>query len=281
MTLKIGMAQFSPILGDVSKNLETILDFISKAESEGCGLVTFPENALTGYFLRDLATEVAQPVDGTILAEIKSRSKKIDILLGYVEKSNNLNCYLSAGYFSSGEIVHVHRKVYLPTYGMFEDQRYFAHGERVRAFDTSFTRMGLLICEDALHPLMLYTLAMDGACIVHVISNSPLRGLLKNESDTLEKWEETLRFYSRVYGLYIVYTNRSGFEDGIHFGGNSFICDPAGEIVIRGKKGEDDFLVHTISAEEISRARTRLPLVRDELIPLAIKELERIYIEKE
>jgi predicted amidohydrolase len=128
---------------------------------------------------------------------------------------------------------------------------------------------------------MLYTLAMDGACIVHVISNSPLRGLLKNESDTLEKWEETLRFYSRVYGLYIVYTNRSGFEDGIHFGGNSFICDPAGEIVIRGKKGEDDFLVHTISAEEISRARTRLPLVRDELIPLAIKELERIYIEKE
>jgi predicted amidohydrolase len=281
MILKIGMAQFSPVLGDVSKNLETILDFVSKAESEGCGLVTFPENALTGYFLRDLATEVAQPVDSNILGEIKSRSRKIDILLGYVEKSHNLNCYIAAGYFSSGEIVHVHRKVYLPTYGMFEDQRYFAHGDRVRAFDTSYTRMGMLICEDAIHPLMLYTLAMDGACIVNVISNSPLRGLLKNETDTLEKWEETLRFYSRIYGLYVVYTNRSGFEDGIHFGGNSFISDPVGEIVTRGKKGEDDFLTQTISVEEISRARTRLPLVRDELIPLAIKELERIYIEKE
>lgn len=281
MTLKIGIAQFSPVLGDVSKNLEIILKFISRAESEGCGLVTFPENALTGYFLRDLVTEVSQTVDGDVLGEIKSRSRKIDILLGYVEKSSNLNCYIAAGYFSSGEIVHVHRKVYLPTYGMFEDQRYFAHGERVRAFDTSFARMGMLVCEDAVHPLMLYTLAMDGACIIHVISNSPLRGLLKNETDTLERWEETLQFYSRLYGLYIFYTNRSGFEDGIHFGGNSFVSDPEGEITARGKKGEDDFLVHTISLEEISRTRTRLPLVRDELIPLVIKELQRIYIEKE
>ncbi|MBU1023718.1 carbon-nitrogen hydrolase [bacterium] len=280
MKLKVGIAQFSPILGDVTRNLEKIFEFIERAREENCGLVTFPENALTGYFLRDLVSEVSEPIDGEIIKEIKAKSREIDILLGFVEESKDFNNYLSGGYFSKGKLLHVHRKVYLPTYGMFEDRRYFSHGERVRAFDTPFARMGVLICEDALHPLLSYVLAMDEILVLHVISNSPLRGFLKNESDTLEKWEETLQIISRMYGFYVVYTNRSGFEDGIHYGGNSFISDPNGAILIRAKKGEEDFISAIISLEAINRTRVRLPLVRDEIIPLSIKELQRIYKNK-
>ena len=279
MSLKIAIAQFSPVLGDVNKNLGDVLYLVEKARKEKCGLVTFPELALTGYFLRDLAGEVAVDIDGELLNEIKKASADIDILIGFAERSKQFNIYISAGYFSKGELIHTHRKVYLPTYGMFEDMRYFAHGESVRAFDTPFARMGILICEDALHPLLPYVLAMDGAIVLHIPSNSPLRGLLKNEADSIEKWEETLRFLSRIYGIYIIYTNRSGFEDGVQFGGNSIVVDPHGEIAIRGKKGDDDFITTTIKLEEVSRARTRLPLVRDENIPLALKELERIYRE--
>lgn len=279
MTLKIAIAQCSPALGDVRKNLADALSLIENAHREKCGLIVFPELALTGYFLRDLTMEVAEDLESETINTIKNASKDIDILIGFAELSKQFHAYISAGYFSKGEILHVHRKIYLPTYGMFEDMRYFAHGERIRAFDTAFARTGILICEDALHPLLSYVLAMDGAIVFHVISNSPLRGLLKNEADSIEKWEETLRFISRIYGVYVIYTNRSGFEDGVQFGGNSFIADPHGQITIRGKKGEDDFIVTTIALEEISRARTRLPLVRDENIPLALKELERIYRE--
>lgn len=280
MTLKVGIAQFSPALGDLNRNLKTILEYIQKARDENCGLVTFPENALTGYFLRDLVSEVAQSLDSEIIRGIAESSKDIDILLGFVENSDNLNNYLAASYFSKGKLLHTHRKVYLPTYGMFEDSRYFAHGEQVRAFDTSFARMGILICEDALHPLLSYVLAMDSALVLNIIANSPLRGMLKNESDTLDKWMETLRYLSRIYGIYVIYTNRSGFEDGIHYGGSSVVFDPNGEIINQAKKGEDDFITVTISIEEINRARARMPLVRDEIIPLAIKELERIYRDK-
>ena len=116
--------------------------------------------------------------------------------------------------------------------------------------------------------------------MLNIIANSPLRGMLQNETDTLDKWEETLHYLSRVYGIYIIYTNRSGFEDGIHYGGNSVIFDPFGNVVDRAKKGEDDFITSTISLKEIDRARTRMPLVRDEIIPLSIKELQRIYADK-
>ena len=84
-----------------------------------------------------------------------------------------------------------------------------------------------------------------------------------------------------MYGIYVIYTNRSGFEDGIHYGGNSFISDPDGAVLIRAKKGEDDFICATISLEAIGRTRARLPLVRDEIIPLSIKELQRIYKNKQ
>ncbi len=280
MTLKIGIAQFSPALGDLNRNLKTIHSYIDKARDDNCGLVTFPENALTGYFLRDLASEVAQSLDSEIISEIADASKDIDIILGFVENSKNMDNYLSASYFSKGKLVHTHRKIYLPTYGMFEDSRYFAHGERVRAFDTSYSRMGMLICEDALHPVLSYVLAMDGALVIHIIANSPLRGFLKKEVDTLEKWEETIHYLSRLYGIYVIYTNRSGFEDGIQYGGNSIVFDPNGEVLNRAKKGEDDFITTTISIDEVHRARTRMPLVRDEIIPLSIKELERIYKDK-
>lgn len=274
---KIGMVQFSPVLGDINRNLKTIIEWIAKARDEKCDLVIFPENALTGYFLRDLASEVAQNLDSEIINQIKSESRDIDILLGFVENSVDFNNYISGGYFSGGEIIHVHRKVYLPTYGMFEDLRYFTHGESIRAFDTPYSRKGILICEDALHPLLAYVLAMEGASVIHVISNSPLRGMLQNEIDTLEKWEETLRFYSRIYGIYMTYTNRVGFEDGIHYGGNSVIFDPDGNLVVRGAKGDEDFVIAQIKLEEVRRSRIRMPLTRDEDLALTIKELNRIY----
>jgi NAD+ synthase (glutamine-hydrolysing) len=163
MPFKLCLAQMKPKLGDVGANLEKCLEMIDEAEENGAEVIVFPELALTGYFLRDLVPEVALKKDSGELDEIKRASYNIDIVMGFVEESPSYHFYMSAAYLADGDIKHIHRKVYLPTYGMFEDSRYFARGESVRAFSGGRIRAGILICEDAAHPLMDYLLAVDGA----------------------------------------------------------------------------------------------------------------------
>src|SRR5690242_368820 len=170
MAFTVALAQIKPKLGCLADNLVLAEAAIEKAIAAGADLVVFPELALTGYFLKDLVPDVALRLDSPEIEKLKALSTRISIAIGFVEVSPDYRFFNSALYLEGGEIVHVHRKVYLPTYGLFDEQRYLARGDRFRAFDTRFGRFGILICEDMWHLSAPYILAMDNATTLLCLS---------------------------------------------------------------------------------------------------------------
>jgi NAD+ synthase (glutamine-hydrolysing) len=283
MPMKIALAQINTTLGDIHANLEKHLDYIRQAKAEGVDLVVFPELSLTGYILQDIVPTVAarpQP-DDPIFKPLLKASREIDVALGFVEVGDRHRFFIAGAYLSRGEVVHVHRKVYLPTYGMFDEGRFFARGEAVRAFDTSFGRFGLLICEDFWHASLPYLLWMDGANVLIFISASPGYGLSQEPHFNVARWvESTTMTYANLFTCFVASTNRVGFEDGICFYGNAHLHDPRGNLVAKGPALEEALTIAEIDFSQLRRARARLPLLRDERPDLVLKELQRILGEK-
>ncbi|MBI2088922.1 MAG: carbon-nitrogen hydrolase [Deltaproteobacteria bacterium] len=278
MTFAAAIAQISPKLGDLKSNLALYEEKIRAAAKEKVDLLLFPELSLTGYFLRDMVPSVALRLSSPEIATLKRLSREVDFVAGLVEESSDYRFFNAAVYFEGGEIRHVHRKVYLPTYGMFDEQRYFARGDRLRAFDSKFGRMAVLICEDLWHPSTVYLAALDGALAILCPSTSPLRGITEGEprDDNARYWELINRTYAETFSLYLVYGNRTGFEDGVGFWGGSEIVDPFGEKIAKARYYEEDFIVGQVDLDSVRRKRTMAPLLRDEDIDLTINELMRI-----
>ena len=278
VTFKVGIAQINPRLGDVQSNLALYEEKIRQGEREGADLLLFPELSLTGYFLRDMVPNVALKLASPEIERLKKLSRKTSFVAGLVEESSDYRFYNAAVYFEAGEIRHVHRKVYLPTYGMFDEQRYFARGDRVRAFDSKFGRAAVLICEDLWHPSTAYLAALDGAAVVLCPSTSPLRGITDQQpqDDNARYWELINQAYAETYGLFVIYGNRVGFEDGVGFWGGSEIVDPSGRRIAKAKYYDEDFVIGEVNLEVVRRKRTMAPLLRDEDLDLTINELMRI-----
>ena len=278
MSFRAAIAQINPRLGDLPANLALYEEKIRQGVRAGADLLLFPELSLTGYFLRDMVPEIALKLSSKEIEGLKKLSREIAFVAGLVEESQDYRFYNSAVYFEAGEIRHVHRKVYLPTYGMFDEQRYFARGDRLRAFDSRFGRIAILICEDLWHPSTVYLAALDGALAVLCPSASPLRGMSDHqpEDENARYWELINRTYAQTFGVFMIYGNRSGFEDGVGFWGGSEIIDPFGHQVAKAKYYEEDFILGEIALESVRRKRTMAPLLRDEDIDLTINELMRI-----
>jgi predicted amidohydrolase len=278
VSIPIAIAQINPKLGDLQANLALYEDKIRQAIDDRVGLLLFPELSLTGYFLRDTVPSVALTINSSEIAHLKKLSREMPFVAGLVEESADHRFFNSAMYFEDGEVRHVHRKVYLPTYGMFDEQRYFARGDRIRAFDSKFGRMALLICEDLWHPSTIYLAALDGALAVLCPSASPLRGIVDQQSqdDNARYWEMINRTYAETYSLFMIYGNRCGFEDGVGFWGGSEIVDPFGERIAKAKYYDEDYIVTDVAFEAVRRKRTMSPLLRDEDMDLTINELMRI-----
>lgn len=279
MKLKVGLAQITPKLGDLEANLERHLQAIEEAAESGVELLVFPELSLTGYRLRDLAFSVAiQPTyKNPIFARLLDASRIMDLVVGFVEADTRQKFFISAAYLAGGEVVHLHRKVYLPTYGMFDEGRYFAWGDHLRAFDTRFGRVGILICEDFWHVSAAYTLWLDGADILILTSSSPGRGLATEQKIGSAKWVEHInQAYASMFTNFILHTNRTGFEDGVTFYGGSTIYGPEGHLLGQGPYYEEALVTAKLDLNEIRRARIRLPLLRDERVGLTRRELSRI-----
>jgi predicted amidohydrolase len=278
VSIRIALAQINPKLGDLRANLDLYEENLRRAAAESADLLIFPELSLTGYFLRDMVPSVALTLKSAEITKLKAFSCKLPFVAGMVEESPDHRFFNSAVYFENGEIRHIHRKVYLPTYGMFDEQRYFARGDRVRVFDSKFGRTALLICEDLWHPSTIYLAALDGALAVICPSASPLRGIVdgQNQDDNARYWEMINRAYAETYSLFMIYANRCGFEDGVGFWGGSEIVDPFGQRIAKAKYYDEDFVIAELSLESVRRKRTMAPLLRDEDIDLTINELMRI-----
>ena len=279
MKLSIALAQINTRLGVVEANLEKHLGLVQQAQKQGAELVIFPELSLTGYVLQDLATTVAhrpEPSD-PVFKPLLEASRQLDIVAGFVEEDPRSRFYIASAYLSQGQVVHVHRKVYLPTYGLFDEGRFFAWGDAVRAFDTRFGRMGILICEDFWHASPPYLLWLDGADVLLFASASPGRGL--NDSQKLEsaRWVENVnRSYANLFTSFVAHSNRVGYEDGLHFWGGATLFDPNGEEIVIGPYNVEAITYAQMDLNQLRRTRARLPLLRDERTALVQKELSRI-----
>lgn len=279
MKLTITLAQINTVLGDVQRNLDKHLAYIKQAQDSGSDLILFPELSLTGYGLQDLASTVAcrPQADDPHFGQLLEASRKIDIVAGFVHEDARNRFFIASAYLSGGEVVHVHHKVYLPTYGMFDESRFFAWGDSVQAFDTRFGRAGMLICEDFWHASPPYLLWLDGADLFLFMSASPGRGL--NSEPILEsaRWvNHLLRAYASQYTSFVVHSNRVGYEDGLNFWGGAAVYDPTGDLVAQGPCHEESLLQVRIDLNELHRTRARLPMLRDERTALVQREMNRI-----
>ena len=279
MKIKIALAQFNTKLGDVNANLEKHLALIDQAQQQGADLVIFPELSLTGYALLDLAVNAAirpheeDPVFNALLAA----SQNLDLMVGFVHEDRRHRFYIASAYLAGEKIIHIHNKIYLPTYGMFDEGRFFAPGNSVRAFNTRFGRVGMLICEDFWHASLPYLLWLDGADILLFASASPGRGLTHAPRLSSSEWvEHTNRAYAGLFTNFVAHANRVGYEDGLNFWGGSTIFDPNGDLVVRAPDFESALTTAEIDLNQLHRSRARLPILRDERTELVARELERI-----
>jgi predicted amidohydrolase len=274
------LAQIKPKLGCVADNLATVKGEIAKAKEAGADLIVFPELALSGYFLKDLVPEVALRIDSPEISALVELSTGISIAIGFVEETDDYHFFNSALYLEDGKIRHLHRKVYLPTYGLFDEQRYLARGESFRAFDTKFGRFGMLICEDMWHLSASYILAMDGATTLICLSSSPARGIDGDSLGSASAWQKLVSTTAMFLNCRVLYSNRVGFEDGVNFWGGSEYIAPSGESIVRGALLEEDFVTARVDEGALRRERIFSPMMRDENLFVTMQELGRIAHER-
>jgi len=272
--IRVAIAQCSPALGAVKRNLEMHRQWIARARDAGARLIVFPELSLTGYYLKDLAADVACAVDDPLLAPLAEASRDLDVSAGFVERSRDAKLHIAQGYWSKGKLVHVHRKVYLPTYGIFDDGRYFGPGDRFETFPSAGGSAGIAICEDLWHVSVPYLYASAGAAIILCPSASPGRGVAEGgDLGTAESCRLMDRFYAQYLTVYLVYVNRVGHEDGIAFWGGSEVVAPDGTVVARAPEFDEHLLVGEIDPDLVARERARNPLLRDERDDLVLRGL--------
>lgn len=276
-TLRMALAQIAPALGDRERNLNIHLERIAESRASEADLIVFPELSLTGYFLRDMVPDVALGIDAPEIERLKAATKGLSLAAGFAEQSERQRYYNSAMFVEDGHLVQVHRKVYLPTYGMFGEQRYFAAGERIRAFETQVLgRVGLLVCEDFWHLSALTILQAEEVDIVICIANSPARGVSGPKIDTRETYRRMSQTYAELLGALVIVVNRVGFEDGLCFWGGSLAVGPDGNLLAEGPNFDEALMMVEFDLAEIRRRRLVTPLARDERLLLTIEELKRI-----
>ena len=276
--MKVALAQIAPRLGDLQYNLKLHQKIALKAKKENVDLLVFPELSLTGYTLKDLAQEIAaDPKNNTGFNKLKTLSQDLSLVFGFVEEGEDGLIYNSSAFLSQGQTLHIHRKVYLPTYGMFEEGKFFAQGKNFRTFSTPFGKAGMMICYDFLHYGASYLLFAGGSGLNIITSAAPGRGVANDQSfDTSSMWELMGKTISRFSSAFVFYCNRVGLEDGKVFAGGSFIYNPAGKLIALAPYVDEDFLVADIDLGEIKTLRKKWPYRRDDKPEIILESLKRI-----
>ncbi|MAF65052.1 MAG: carbon-nitrogen hydrolase [Planctomycetes bacterium] len=278
MDAKIHLAQLEPTLGNLDANLELHLDAVDGACGEGADIVLFPELSLSGYFLKDQTAEVALSLDAAPLARLRERSREVSIGVGFVERERDGRRFNSYAFLEDGETLHVHRKVHLVTYGMFEESRDLGPGERFGVIESRHGRLGVLICEDAWHLTGGWLYFLDGVDALVVPSCSPARGVSSDGEGlgSSRKWSALLGAQAILFQSWVLYVNRVGCEDGVTFAGESRVIDAFGDEVARLEGLDRGSLSVTLDSRATERARLKTPLRRDEKAWIVRRELERL-----
>lgn len=278
-SVNLAIVQFKPRKGEYEANLAHLGDIFAQLDAldPRPEVAVLPETALTAYFLEGgvreaamTAGSLAEDLQATYKSRVKS-GQPLDVSLGFYEVWNN-TFYNSALYVTLGGdepvIRHVHRKVFLPTYGLFDEERFVDRGFNIRAFDTSWGRAAILVCEDAWHSLSGTLAALDGAQLIIIPSASPGRGVWTRDDGfpgpaSLERWERLARDIASEHGVFVALIHLVGNEGGKVFTGGSVIAGPKGDIKVRAPLWDEAIVNVTLSESELTRARADMPLLTD------------------
>lgn len=283
MEYRIALAQLAPRLGEVDDNLELARGWLKRAAAEGAELVAFPELALTGYLLSDLVPEVAMRSDDPRLAALSREAPGTLVALGFVEETDGHRFCNSAALLREGELVGLHRKVYLPTYGLFDEGRFTRAGDRVRTHVVGepLGRIGLSVCEDFWHASLPMLQAHDGASLLLNLAAGPARapgsaaGLA-----AIAGWHKMQDTYALLGTVALAFCNRVGNEEGLTFWGGSRLLAPDGSTIVEGPLYEEALVVGALETDDLRMQRYGLPLLADERLELVRRELDRIIAER-
>jgi len=282
--LRIALAQIAPELGQLESNLARHHELIEQARDRGAGLVVFPELGLTGYLLQDLAADVAMRVDDPRLARLAGATRGLSAVVSFVEESGDHRLFIAAALIEDGRVVHVHRKLHLPTYGLFDERRFFAAGDVLRAVPSRLgAGVGLAVCEDFWHLSVPQLLALDGAQGLINVSSSPGRDLAARHEvglGTATSWRTLMATYAQLTTSFVVFCNRVGVDESISFWGGSEVIAPTGEALLRAPLYDEGLFTVDVSLGDVRRERIALPLLRDERPELQLRELARIVAER-
>ena len=284
----LALAQIAPVLGDLAQNVAMHQKNLAEAKAAGADLVIFPELSLTGYQLQDLAPEVAmRRNDPRLLALATLTAGGPSAVVSFVESTDDHRLYAAAALLERGEVRHVARKCYLPTYGRFYERRFLAAGDAIRATRASIggpsvtgdVGIGIGVCEDFWHPTLPSILAQDGAELLINVAAGPARGASVDADEGLgsaASWGTLLRATAALTTSYVAFTNRVGVDESLIFWGGSRVIGPDGVVLAEAPLFEEALLLAEIDLDEVGRARSALPLLRDERLELTRRELDRI-----
>ncbi len=274
--LRLAIAQFRPAKGRYAENLARLGAIFAEVAgwAEPPELIVLPEAALTGYFLeggvQELALSAEKLFTDLVVQHGKSGAPPMEIAVGFYEVHNN-RLHNSALYAALGgpdaRIVHVHRKIFLPTYGVFDEERFVEAGKTVQAFDTRWGRAAILVCEDAWHSITGTLAALDGAQLILIPSATPGRGIEPSEGSerpaNLARWERLSQGIAEEHGVYVAVCHLVGFEGGKGFAGGSVLHSPRGVLLAEGPVFEPAIIAATLDFDEVTRARADAPLLAD------------------
>jgi len=278
---RVGVFQFAPVLGDPEANA---LRIAHAAAGNEVDLLVTPELALTGYGIGDDAARLALPLED-IPHGLGALEEVEDLIIGLIERDRTGTPMNAAVHLRQGRVLFRHRKLYLPTYGMFDEGRFFGRGNALSAYELGGGwRAGLLICEDFWHPALVYLLAARGIDLLVVQAAGAGRGVWSGSETggrfaSADTWERMARVTAEIYGVYVVLANRVGVEGGVVFAGGSLIIDPRGRILARGPDDAEAVITAELALDEVARARRPWSHIRDDDPWLTHRELTRLLEE--
>src|SRR5215218_2651227 len=278
--LHLALAQFKPRKGDYAANVARLRDLFAQAVAlrPRPAVLHLPETALTGYFVeggvRDLAVTA-----GTLARDLDDAYRgaagdagPLDLVVGFYELYEstlyNSAMYVTVGGGEGASVRHVHRKNFLPTYGLFDEERFVERGHEIRAFDAGWGRAAILVCEDAWHSITGTVAALDGAEVIFVCAAAPARGVWPRDDGvpgpaSVARWERLVRDIAEEHGVFVTLANLVGSEGGKTFGGSSSVTGPKGDLRVRGPMFEEALVSITLDLGDLARARADMPLLSD------------------
>lgn len=298
--LTIALCQFAPRKGDTAGNLARIGRLCAQASTldPRPQVIHFAEAIISGYFVEGGVREVAMTAGAlandldeayrTACAAAGVTPVALDLVVGFYERWRE-TLYNSAAYLTIGlddgppVLRHVHRKNYLPTYGLFDEERFVERGTEIRAFETPWGRAALLVCEDAWHSLSGTLAALDGAQLLFISAAAVARGA-SGRSDgrpgpaNAGRWERLAREIAEEHGLFVCLANLVGTEGGKRFFGGSQLIGPGGDVRGSAPQWDESFLVATVDLDDLVRARADSPLLSDlrVALPHVLENIRRV-----